>query len=105
MYFFNPKGIVIPNIDRLNNYETEEGVGALKVFQKWGTVVYSVDSNNSILKTIRVFDGYMAVEPSGRAYKPGITKVIMSLDEFTTEYSRLVRVSVMDIKEVMTGIN
>lgn len=34
MYFFNPKGIIIPNTERLNNYSTEEGANKLKVSQK-----------------------------------------------------------------------
>lgn len=105
MHFFNPKGIIIPNVSRLNDYETEEGASELKVSQKWGTVTYSVESFNSILKTVRVFDGFMALELSGRAYKPGVTTLQMSVDEFTKEYARLVSVRVVDVREVMSYRN
>ena len=44
MYFFNPWGVIIPNTDRLNNCETEEGANNLKISQKWGTIIYSIDS-------------------------------------------------------------
>ena len=101
MYFFNPKGIIIPNTERLNNYSTEEGANKLKVSQKWGTIIYSVDSGNSILKTVRVFDGFMALESNGRAYKPGITEQVITIDEFIKEYSALCVVKVMDVREVM----
>ena len=83
MYFFNPKGIVIPNTERLNNYSTEEGGQELKIIKKWGTVTYSVASDVSILKTVKVFSGYMAVESDGRAYRPETTtKLIISIDDF-----------------------
>ena len=101
MYFFHPKGIIIPNTERLNNYSTEEGANKLKVSQKWGTIVYSVNSNNLILKTVRVFDGFMALESNGRAYKPGITEQVITIDEFIKEYSALCVVKVMNIREVM----
>ena len=55
--------------------------------------------------SVRVFDGFMALESNGRAYKPGITEQVITIDEFIKEYSALCVVKVMDIREVMSFRN
>lgn len=95
--------LVIPATDTLNEYSTEEGVMGLKVTYKWGTATYIPGTGNSMIKIVRVYEGYIAVAAKGKFYKTGTHEEIISIEKFIEEYALLCRVLVIGIKEVMLG--